>query len=341
MDKTAVDETNKSGAFARTDSIHRHWIGSPTFPPEPQRYLLIVALACPWAHRCLLARSLLGLEEAIPLATVHPTWQLTKPSLDQHSGWVFVRPTDPPVLHPSQMTSIPCDTHCVPPPPQYDWHSVRSIYDDSNDGNGTSSTNVKFTVPILWDLQLHRIVNNESSEILRMLSDFQLLGQFATKHQQLVLRPTLLSRRIDQVNEWVYSHINNGVYKCGFARTQHAYNTAAKELQQGLQRAEQILDSSRYLCSNTQLTEADIRLFVTLIRHDEVYCVYFKCNHVPIVGGTQFPNLVRYMKELMSIPEIRNTVQMEHIKNHYYTSHPSLNVYGIVPLGPNVMRSLL
>ena len=155
------------------------------------------------------------------------------------------------------------------------------------EAGGSSLKDVKYTVPILWDLNTSTIVNNESSEIIRMLYDTSLLGKFATKNQTLQLLPSALTQHIEETNEWVYTHINNGVYKCGFANTQQAYETAAHHLQAGFERANTLLSKSKFLCSDEHLTEADIRLFVTLIRHDEVYCVYFKTNHTSIVGGTK------------------------------------------------------
>jgi glutathionyl-hydroquinone reductase len=338
MQKTAVTETDKTGAFARTDSIHRNYVGDEAFPPELKRYLLICAYACPWAHRCLIVRSLYGLENCIPIAVVHPTWEKTGD--DGHSGWVFKSPNDPPVVHPSTMTTIPCDENCHPPPCEYLWKSVRSIYEASTGGN--CGKDVKFTVPILWDMKNDTIVNNESSEIIRMFSNPQLLGQFATKNQHLNLRPKKHIHTIDTINAWIYEQVNNGVYKCGFSKTQQAYDVAAKELEDGLNKVERLLETSRFLCTNDSITEADVRLFPTLIRHDEVYCVYFKTNHVPIINNMQqFPNINRYMKDMMCINEIRSTVKMKHIKYHYYTSHPTLNPYGIIPKGNNVIKSLL
>ena len=166
-------------------------------------------------------------------------------------------------------------------------------------------------------------------------------SEVSTKNQELNFLPSALAQTIEEVNEWVYPQINNGVYKCGFAKTQQAYEAAAKDLQAGLEHANSLLEHSKFLCSQDQMTEADIRLFVSLIRHDEVYCVYFKTNHVPIVGATKFPHLIRYMKDILKIPEVRETVKMGHIKGHYYTSHPGLNPYGIIPVGPELLRSLM
>lgn len=343
--KSALVETH-GGAFVRTDSVHRSSIGTTTqFPAEHGRYLLVASYACPWAHRCIAIRLLLGLEEAVPLCIVHPMWAHTKPDVDDHRGWVFSNPSDAPREHPSGENHISCEG-CVLPPSQYNkdekkegskrWTSVRSIYDASGAHNAK-----KFTVPVLWDTKSNRIVNNESSEIIRMLYDVSMLGQFATKNKDLNFYPIELHDKIDAINAFVYTSINDGVYKCGFSHSQAAYEKAAIELLYGLQHVESILSQSKYLCSDSIMTEADIRLFVTLIRHDEVYVVYFKCNHCPIVGGTMFPNIVRYMKLMLSIPEVAASVNMQHIKHHYYTSHPTLNPYGVVPLGQNVLQSLM
>jgi len=333
MMQTAVAEVSKeSGAFVRSDSTFRNSVGTEKYPIEPNRYILVVSYACPWAHRCLIVRSLFGLEHAIPIYSVHPTWERTKPSVDDHQGWVFAH--DRPVIHPISGKEIETDEHCSPPPEEK-WTSVRSIYESVS-----NKPMKKFTVPVLYDSETKSIVNNESSEIIRMLGSRDLFGLLATKNKDLQLLPEKSIAEIDEVNSWVYTTINNGVYKCGFAQTQKAYTSAAEKLEEGLLRVESILSKRRFLCSDDEITEADIRLFPTLIRHDEVYTVYFKANHVPIVTGTRFPNIVRYMKDLLKIKEIKITVDMRHIKAHYYTSHPQLNRYGIVPVGPNVMRLL-
>ena len=327
----------KEGAFTRKASVHRNFIGDSRFPAETGRYILAVSYACPWAHRCIIVRALLGLEAVVPMYVTHPTWELTKPKVDEHRGWVFAPSGQSSILHPSGANQIPIDEWCTPPPVKFaSWTSVRSIYDTSGDVNST-----KFTVPVLFDTKSKTIVNNESSEIIRMLYDPSLLGQFATKNRSLNLRPRELEVKIDSVNEWIYHQINNGVYKAGFASAQQAYEKAAHELEDGLTRVEAILSQSRFLVSDQVITEADIRFFPTLIRHDEVYTVYFKCSHVPVVTpGTRFPNIVRYMKDMWSFPEVRQSTVMAHIKNHYYTSHSSLNPYGVVPLGPRVISQL-
>lgn len=336
VEKSGLQETI-DGAFVRSASAHRSIIGAdPAFPPESGRYLLVVSHACPWAHRCVIVRALLGLENAVPLCVVHPTWAATKPDVDGHRGWVFVDPKSDPITHPSGVNTV-SNQGCVLPPPEFakEWTSVRSIYDASGDGDAK-----KFTVPILFDMQNKTIVNNESSEILRMLYNPKSIGQFASKNESLDLRPASLAQHIDETNAWVYDQINDGVYKAGLAHSQSEYEKAATALKAGLQRVESILQNSKYLCSMEMITEADVRLFVTLIRHDEVYVTYFKCNHCPILFGDEFPNIVQYMRMLYAIPEVRGTINMGHIKNHYYTSHPSLNPYGVVPLGRGALERL-
>lgn len=172
-------------------------------------------------------------------------------------------------------------------------------------------------------------MNNESSEIIHMLnSEFNDIAENAA----LDLYPAHLQNQIDEVNEWVYEAINNGVYRCGFAKKQGPYEEAAMKLYQALDNCEEILSKQRYICGNT-LTVADIRLFVTLIRFDEVYAVHFKCNKKLL---REYPNLFNYTKDIFQIPGMRSTVNMEHIKRHYYGSHPSINPFGIIPFGPNI-----
>lgn len=202
--------------------------------------------------------------------------------------------------------------------------SVRELYE-------IASTNYsgKFTVPILWDKKLKTIVNNESSEIIRMFNtEFNDIAE----NPILDLYPSELQAQIDETNEWIYPNINNGVYRCGFAKKQEPYIDAARELYDALDKCEDILSKQRYICGN-KLTEADIRLFVTLIRFDEVYAVHFKCNKKLI---REYPNIFNYTKDIFQIPGISSTVNMEHIKLHYYGSHPSINPFGIVPMGPNI-----
>ncbi|KAB1222115.1 Glutathionyl-hydroquinone reductase YqjG [Morella rubra] len=186
---------------------------------------------------------------------------------------------------------------------------------------------IDFTV--LWDKKLKTIVNNESSEIIRMFNtEFNDIAENAA----LDLYPSHLQAQIDETNEWTYHAINNGVYKSGFAKKQGPYEEAVKQLYAALDKCEEILGKQRYICGNT-LTEADIRLFVTLIRFDEVYAVHFKCNKKLL---REYPDLFNYTKDIFQLPGISSTVHMEHIKRHYYGSHPTINPFGIIPFGPEI-----
>ncbi|KAI4306383.1 hypothetical protein L6164_029665 [Bauhinia variegata] len=312
MAKSALDDISGSGAFLRTASTFRNFISrdqNSQFPAESGRYHLYVSYACPWASRCLAYLKLKGLERAISFSAVKPIFERTKES-DEHMGWVF----------PESKTEVPG----AEPDPLNGAKSIRELYE-------IASTNYtgRYTVPVLWDKKLRTIVNNESSEIIRMFNtEFNDLAENAS----LDLYPPHLQTQIDATNEWIYDGINNGVYKCGFARMQGPYNEAVKNLYEALDKCENILSKQRYICGNT-LTEADIRLFVTLIRFDEVYAVHFKCNKKQL---HEYPNIFNYTKDIFQIPGISSTVNMEHIKLHYYGSHPSINPFGIVPAGPDI-----
>ena len=269
------------------------------------------------------------------MLVTHPTWQRTSKK-DDHIGWVFRDPHDPPVTPLCGHGSIDCDG-CVPPPKGHvlsDCKTVRDIYDISAKSLNMSTEKTIFSVPVLFDSKTKTIVNNESSEILRMFND-----SFASleKEKTIDLYPSSLRQEIDDVNEWVYHNINNGVYKAGFAKSQDAYNTASAALNKHLLKVETILSKQRYICNSSTITEADVRLFMTLVRFDEVYVVYFKCNTTPI---STLPNTLNYCREMYQIPEIQKTIHMDHIKNHYFTSHASLNTYAIVPVGPDVIKDL-
>ncbi|GMH27735.1 hypothetical protein Nepgr_029578 [Nepenthes gracilis] len=312
MARSAIDEISDSGAFARTPSSFRNFISrdqNASFPAEPGRYHLYISYACPWACRCFSFLKIKGLEEGISISVVKSKWGKTKEG-DDHIGWVFpASDTEEPGAQPNPLNGA---------------RSIRELYELASP-NYTG----KYTVPVLWDKKLKTIVNNESSEIIRMLnSEF---NDFAV-NAALDLYPPQLRSQIDKINEWIYDGINNGVYKCGFAKRQEPYDEAVKKLYETLDRCEDILAKQRYLCGNT-LTEADIRLFVTLIRFDEVYVVHFKCNKKTV---HEYPNLFNYTKEIFQIPGMSSTVNMEHIKSHYYGSHPSINPLGIIPIGPNI-----
>jgi len=321
--RTAVAETDSKGAFNRRDSTFRNFIEKGTkFEPEAGRYHLYVSLACPWANRCVAAMYMKGLDDMIGLSITHPTWQRTRPDKkdpeDTHTGWFFASPEDPPVSNPEGLGSIDC-SGCVPDPIN-GAKFVRDLYELANDTNG------KYTVPVLWDKKEKTIVNNESSEILRMLNTA--FNDFA-KNPSLDLYPEELRGEIDSVNEWIYPNINNGVYRCGFATTQEAYNIAFNDLFSALERVEDILSKRRYIAGDV-ITEADVRLFMTLIRFDPVYIVYFKTNKKAI---REYANIREYVKDLYSDPGIKKSINIDHIKKHYFTSHPKLNAYAIIPGG--------
>ena len=297
------DTKSTGGRFERKQSSFREWVradGSTSFAPEPGRYHLYVSLACPWAHRTLIGRRLKGLEAAISVSVVHP--------LMAENGWVFGNPDDTPDV-----------TGDVLLAKQY-LHEVYTAADPHYTG--------RVTVPVLWDRERATIVNNESSEILRMLnSEFDEFADAAVD-----LYPEALRAEIDAVNAFVYPNVNNGVYRCGFATTQAAYVEAFAELFAALDELDARLGERRYLVGDC-ITEADWRLFTTLVRFDAVYVGHFKCNLRRIAD---YPNLSGYLRELHQVPGVAETVSFEHIKRHYYESHGSINPTGVVPLGPEL-----
>lgn len=323
MEKTALADM-ADGAFKRQPTLFRETIKAGTrFPPEAGRYHLYVSLACPWASRAVAVLYMKGLEGVIGLSVTHPTWARTRPDdpKDQHAGWQFRAPTDEPVSNLEGFGKYSCEG-CVPDTVN-NARFVRDLYELVPD----CPPETRYTVPVLWDKKLRTIVNNESSEILRMLnSQFDHLSQ----NPELDLYPKARRSQIDAVNDIVYNAINNGVYKCGFAQAQAPYEQAFRELFDALDWAEQRLTQQRYLVGDV-LTEADVRLFVTLIRFDEVYVVYFKTNKRSI---REYPNLFNYVKDIYQTPGVAASVNMAHIKTHYFTSHPKLNAYGIIPVGP-------
>ena len=332
MAKDSLAEVTKTGSFQRTESTFRNVVENvegARYPVEAERYHLIVSKACPWANRCMAMRALKGLENVIGLSTVHPTWGKTKPDLsveeDAHHGWIFNSGGVPSPNGSGHFKLDDCDD--APTIFKGSVSTVRDIYEQVH------SEATKFTVPILYDKKNQEIVSNESSEILRMLnSEFDSLA--TGDHKELDLYPGALRVEIDEVNHWIYHDINNGVYKSGFAKTQEAYEEAVKTLFASLDRVEAILSSKRFLCgSPSQFTEADLRLFMTLCRFDEVYVVYFKCN---IRSIRDYPNIRQYCRDVYQIygGKIGKTVDMAHIKTHYFTSHPTLNTYAVIPVGP-------
>lgn len=264
------------------------------------------------------------------MTAVHPTWRKTRPNddSDSHHGWVFGNPGGEPFPNTIGLGGpFPPALSGNDPDPLYGSVSVRDLYEKANDTNG------KYTVPVLWDKKLNTIVSNESSEIIRMLnSEF---NEFA-KNPDLDLYPEGMREAINKVNDWIYPSINNGVYRCGFATSQPAYDAAIEELTEAYDRIDQILQKQRFIAGD-RLTEADIRLFVTLLRFDEVYAVYFKTN-TRCVATT--PSILNYMRDIYQTPGVADTVNMKQIKWHYYTSHPDLNRWSIIPRGADFMKLL-
>ena len=300
------DAEATSGQFVRRESQFRNWVtadgapgpsGEGGFSAEPGRYHLYVSLACPWANRTLILRKLKRLEEAISLSVVH--WLLGK------QGWTF---EDGPGVIPDTANRAAF---------------LREVYLKAKpDYSG------RVTVPVLWDKTRETIVNNESSEIIRMFnSAFDAFGD-----PSVDFYPAALRGEIDAINATVYENVNNGVYRCGFAKTQAAYKAAFRGLFATLDELEERLSRQRYLVGD-RITEADWRLFTTLVRFDPVYVGHFKCNLRRIAD---YPNLSNYLRDLYSVPGIAETVNLAHIKRHYYESHTSINPTGIVPLGPEV-----
>ncbi len=308
IDGTWVDEPRNTkttgGRFVRPESEFRNWItpdgsagpsGTDGFEAEANRYHLYVCYACPWAHRTLIFRKIKGLENIISYSASHP--------INIEEGWDFSNDKPPDNLHKIKFL-----------------HELYTRVDPKYTG--------RVTVPTLWDKKRNTIVNNESSEIIRMFnSSFNELGATGPDYYPLELRS-----EIDDINDRIYNTLNNGVYRSGFASTQTAYEEAVYKLFDTLDYLEQLLSRNRYLAGN-QLTEADWRLFPTLIRFDAVYVGHFKCNIRRIVD---YPNLYAYTRELYQIPGVAETVKVNQYKTHYYASHLHINPTGVVPVGPDL-----
>jgi glutathionyl-hydroquinone reductase len=296
------DSQASSGRFVRSPTLFRHWVtadgragpsGDGGFPAEPSRYHLYVSLACPWAHRTLIFRRLKKLEGIVSLSAVEP--------LMGREGWEFGSGDTRDGANGTRRLA-----------------DVYRLADPLYTG--------RVTVPVLWDQERRTIVNNESSEIIRMLNAaFDAFTDARTDYY-----PAELRADIDRINAVVYDNVNNGVYRAGFARTQEAYEEAFTALFAALDDIEARLSRQRYLVGS-RVTEADWRLFTTLVRFDAVYVGHFKCNLRRIVD---YPNLSNYLRDLYQVPGVAETVNMTHIKTHYYGSHRSINPTGIVPLGP-------
>lgn len=334
MARTALAEVSKRGEFQRRDAAWRNWISSKPdarYPPEAGRYHLFVAYACPWAHRTLIVRALKGLEDVISTTVVHPVWQRTRPAdeNDAHAGWVFGDASGNSLTNTEGYgsSSIPASYEGNEADPIFKAKCIRDIYDEVGDTDG------KYTVPILFDKKLGTIVSNESSEIIRMLSSE--FNDFSTK-PELDLYPEDMREEIEAMNSFIHPNLNNGVYRCGFATSQAAYDKAIEDLTAAFDAVESILEKQRYIAGD-KLTEADIRLFVTLLRFDEVYVVYFKTNTRSVANS---PAILNYCREIYQMEGVKETVNMEQIKAHYFCSHPSLNKYSIIPKGGDFITLL-
>lgn len=300
------DTKATGGRFKRDTSRFRNWItgdgragpsGASGFQAEAGRYHLYVSYACPWAHRTLIFRKLKGLEDMIPVSVVH--WYMAE------NGWTFA------------------DGDGVVADPIHDADYMYQVYQAAD-----SSYTGRVTVPVLWDKHKNTIVSNESADIIRMFnSAFDGIG--ATEGDYY---PEDLREEIDEVNARVYTTVNNGVYKAGFATTQEAYEEAVEPLFESLDWLDGRLSTQRYLLGD-RITEADWRLFTTLLRFDPVYVGHFKCNRRRIVD---YPNLWPYVRDLYQVPGVAETVHMDHIKAHYYGSHETINPTRIVPVGPDI-----
>lgn len=298
------DTKESNGRFVRKVPSFRNWItkdgsagpsGEAGFKAEANRYHLYVSMACPWAHRTLIFRSLKGLEDMISISVVN--------AFMGEDGWTFKEGEDVVSDNVNGKTYV---------------HELYSLAKSDYSG--------RVTVPILWDKKLNTIVSNESPEIIRMLnSAFDDIGAKAGDYY-----PKELQNQIDELNDFIYPTINNGVYRAGFATTQDAYEEAVAEVFGALDTLEKRLSTNRYLVGS-QITEADWRLFTTLVRFDAVYVGHFKCNIRRIVD---YPNLWGYLRELYQVPGISQTVKLNHIKEHYYASHETINPTRIVPMGP-------
>lgn len=302
---TWYDTKSTGGRFKRSESAFRNWLtadgtpgpsGSGGFAAEKDRYHLYVSLACPWAHRTLIVRALKGLENLISVSVVHP--------LMLENGWTFG--DDFPAATGDSLY-------------QHDYMYQLYLHADPHYTG-------RVTVPVLWDKKQQTIVSNESSEIIRMLNTaFDGHGARAGNYY-----PDDLQSEIDELNGWIYDTVNNGVYKAGFATSQEAYDEAVTKVFESLARLEQILGQHRYLTGN-QLTEADIRLWTTLIRFDQVYVTHFKCDRQRI---SDYLNLYGFLRDIYQMPGIAETVDFAHIRHHYFCSHKTINPTGIISIGP-------
>lgn len=302
---TWYDTKSTGGRFKRSTAVFRNWVtpdgapgpcGEGGFAAAAGRYHLYVSLACPWAHRTLLMRHLKGLERHIAVSVVHP--------LMLEHGWTFG-------------TDFPGATGDA----LYQHDYLYQLY-----LHAKADYSGRVTVPVLWDKERQTIVSNESADIIRMFNtSFDKAGAAPGDYY-----PAKLRDRIDELNAWIYDKVNNGVYKAGFATTQAAYDEAVTALFSALDTLEGLLARQRYLTGNT-LTEADLRLWTTLVRFDPVYHTHFKCDKRRL---TDYPELYGFLRDIYQLPGLADTVDIAHIRHHYYRSHGTINPHGIISIGP-------
>ncbi|MFL6583670.1 MAG: glutathione S-transferase family protein [Chthoniobacterales bacterium] len=308
------EEQSETGEFQRQEDEFRDWVsqdGSTEYPAVVGRYHLYISLACPWASRTFIVRKVKGLEEAIGMTVVDP--------VRDERGWAFRDPEgtiDSSSLRDDATRRVPASTD-----PVNGFAFLSEAY-TASDRNFRG----RVTVPVLWDKQGHRIVNNSEDDICRMFNDaFESLGR-----REVNLFPDDIADEQEKLSNFVYENINNGVYRAGFATKQAAYERACRRLFKAFDEIEQRLTTSRYLFG-PRIVETDWRLFCTLVRFDAVYYSHFKCNLRRIVD---YPNLHGYLLDLYQQPGIAETVNLDHIKRHYYITHAEINPTRIVPLGP-------
>jgi putative glutathione S-transferase len=296
--KVQFPDENVGDEFVRQADAFRDWVcdePDAQYPLEAGRYHLYVSLACPWAHRTIIVRSLRGLDSAVGMTVVDP--------VRDDRGWAFTEGVGH-TLDPVNGFAFLSEAYFLTQP----------------------GYRARVTVPVLWDTKTKRIVNNSDDDIMRMFeTEFDPLAT-----NDLDLYPLAHRAEIDELNELIYVTVNNGVYRAGFAGSQAAYERAAREVFKTLDQLEERLSRRRYLIASTPL-ETDWRLFVTLVRFDPVYFGHFKCNLREIA---QYPNLFGYLRDLYQLPGIAQTVNFDHIKRHYYITHTDINPTGIVPIGP-------
>jgi len=301
------DEQTKSGEFQRQQDAFREWVsndGSTPYPAAAGRYHLYVSLACPWASRTVVFRKLKGLEEAIGMTVVDP--------IRDENGWAFRDPSG----------KIPPGAPFESTDPINDFQFLSEAYKTTDPG-----FDERVTVPVLWDKQTKKIVNNSEDDICRMFNT--VFNEF-TRNKNVDFFPKEIEAEQGKLCSFLHDYINNGVYRAGFATRQRPYEIACRKLFEALDQLEERLSKSRFLFDN-RIVEADWRFFCTLVRFDVVYHGHFKCNLRRIID---YPNLHGYLMDLYQQPGIADTVNFDHIKRHYYMTHTEINPTRIVPLGP-------